>query len=128
RRPTVYQRGASARGLANATSSSFDVTAGGASELVFTVEPSNATAGVAIAPAVQVTARDAQGNSETAFTGNVTVALGANPGGGTLAGTAAMAAVGGVATFSNLSINRAGTGYPLVTSAAGLGNTPSTAF
>jgi len=64
----------------------------------------------------------------TGFTGTITVALGANPGGGTLAGTKSVAAVSGVATFSTLSINNAGTGYTLVASAAGLTGATSAAF
>src|SRR5207245_9196554 len=93
--------------------------AGSATQLVFTGQPSNTAAGVAITPAVQVTARDGQGNTATGFTGNVTVAIGANPSGGTLAGTATVAAVSGVATFSGLSIDKAGTGYTLVASSGG---------
>src|SRR5207244_2704876 len=106
----------------------FNITAGSATQLVFTGQPSNTAAGVAITPAVQVTARDGQGNTATGFTGNVTVAIGANPSGGTLAGTATVAAVSGVATFSGLSIDKAGTGYTLVASSSGLTDPTSTAF
>src|SRR5207245_6880328 len=97
-------------------------------QLVFSVQPSNTTAGAAMTPAVQVTARDGQGNTATGFTGNVTVAIGTNPGGGTLSGTATVAAVSGVATFSGLSINKAGTGYTLVASSGGLTDPTSTAI
>src|SRR5207247_5069353 len=97
-----------------------NVSAGGATHLVFAVQPSNATAGAAIAPAIQLTAEDVQGNTDPSFTGNVTVALGTNPGGGTLSGTTTVAAVNGVAAFSTLTINRAGTGYTLAASARGL--------
>src|SRR5439155_141384 len=86
--------------LADPTSTAFNITAGSATQLVFTGQPSNTAAGAAITPAVQVTARDGQGNTATGFTGNVTVAIGTNPSGGTLAGTATVAAVSGVATFS----------------------------
>ena len=44
---------------------------------------------------------------------SITVAIGTNPGGGTLSGTTTVAAVSGVATFSTLSINAAGAGYTL---------------
>src|SRR5204863_7653873 len=67
-------------------------------------------------------------NTATRFTGNVSVALGSNPGGATLAGTTTMAAVAGVATFGNLSIDKAGTGYTLTTSATGLTGQPSASF
>src|SRR5439155_523880 len=91
-----------------------------ATQLVFTVQPGTATAGAAIAPAVQVTARDAFDNTGTGFASSVTVALGANPGGGTLAGTTSVTAASGVATFSTLSINKAGVGYTLTVAGAGL--------
>ena len=44
------------------------------------------------------------------------MAIGTNPGGGTLSGTSPVAAVAGVATFTNLSIDKAGTGYTLTAS------------
>jgi len=44
---------------------------------------------------VEVTARDAFGNVATGFAGNVTLAIGSNPGGGTLGGTTTVAAVAG---------------------------------
>src|SRR5205823_4826839 len=97
-----------------------------AAKLVFTVQPTNAVAGASITPAVQVTAQDAQGNTATGFTGNVTVAIGTTPGSGTLAGTATVAASAGVASFANLSINKVGTGYTLT--ATGAGSATSAAF
>ncbi len=69
-----------------------------ATHLAFTVEPTNTTAGSTITPAVQVVAQDDAGNTVTSFGGDITIALGANPGGGTLAGTTTVAAVDGVAT------------------------------
>src|SRR3989454_12774176 len=56
------------------------------------------------------------------------MALGANPTGATLAGVGPVAAVAGVATFSNLSVDRAGTAYTLVASASGLSPATSAAF
>ncbi|PYO16366.1 MAG: hypothetical protein DMD31_02785 [Gemmatimonadetes bacterium] len=108
------------------TEADFRVALAG-TQLVFTVQPSNATAGAAIAPAVQVTAQDPQGSAVTSFTGNVTVAIGTNQHGGTLAGTKQVAAVAGVATFSDLSIDRAGGGYTLQATGASL-STVSTPF
>src|SRR5207245_11122613 len=81
-----------------------------------------------ITPAVRVPAQDARGTTATGFTGTVTAAIGANPGGGTLAGTASVAAVSGVATFSNVSINKAGSGYTLTAAATGLAGMTSTPF
>jgi PKD domain-containing protein len=94
--------------------------------LAFTTQPTTTQANQTMA-AVRVTARDASGNTVTSFTGTIIVALGANPGGGTLAGTKSVAAVNGVATFSTLSINNPGSGYTLVATGSGL-STTSAAF
>src|SRR5256886_404512 len=91
----------------------FDVTPGAATQLAFTVQPTNTAAGAPITPAVQVTARDASGNTATQFTGNITVALGANQGGATLGCVPTHAAVAGVASFPGLSLNKTGSGYTL---------------
>src|SRR3989475_7311454 len=93
---------------------------------MFSVQPSTATAGAAITPAVEVTAQDGNGNTATGFTGNITLAIGTNPSTGTLSGTKTVAAVAGVASFSGLSIDKAGTGYTLT--ATGAGSTTSAAF
>src|SRR3989440_185475 len=93
--------------------------------LAFTVQPSNTVAGAAISPAVQITALDPAGNPVPSFTGSVTVALGNNPGGSTLSGTTTVAAVNGVATFLDLSLNKTGTGYWLTATATGLNATSS---
>ena len=91
-------------GNLTANSTSFSITAGNASQLVFTQEPSNTTAGATMSSVV-VTVEDADGNPVTAGS-NVTLSL--EPGNGTL-GTNPTA--GGNATFGSLSITKAGTGY-----------------
>jgi Tol biopolymer transport system component/uncharacterized protein YjdB/plastocyanin len=95
--------------------------------LVFTVEPSAATAGVLIAPAVQVEVRRSWG-TDPRFAGSVTVTIGANPAGGTLGGVVTAGALGGVATFGSLWVDRPGTGYTLVATAAGVASDTSAAF
>ena len=104
----------------NATTAAFAIAPGPARQLAFAAAPTSATAGASLNPAVQVSARDSIGNVATAFTGNVTVALGANPGGGALGGTLTQQAVAGVATFGNLTIDRTGAGYTLTASATNL--------
>jgi hypothetical protein len=108
-----YRLSATASGLTGATSNTFDVTVGVAAQLGFQVQPSDAAAGSSITPAVTVEIRDAGGNRVTTASNNVTVAIGTNPGGGTLGGTKTVAAASGVATFANLSINKTGAGYTL---------------
>ena len=113
----------SALGLVSATSQAFDITPAPASQLVYAGQPLDATAGVFLSPSVRVEARDAFDNVDTAFTGTITVALGANPGASTLSGTLAVPAVAGVATYGDLSLNRVGVGYTLVASATAMNAT-----
>jgi len=91
-----------------------------ATKLAFTSQPDEAEAGGAITPAVEVAVLDGAGNPSAAFDGLVTGALDRNPGGATLSGTMSVAAVHGVATFQDLRLDRAGSGYTL---AARAGNT-----
>src|SRR5262249_36090218 len=49
----------------------------------------------------------------TSYTGNVTIAMASNPGNATLGGTLTLGLVGGVATFSGLSITTAAAGYTI---------------
>jgi len=104
------------------------VTPGAASHLAFTVQPSPSFLGTAMAPAVEVTAHDAFGNTTPAFTGAVTVAIGTNPGSGTLTGTLSHNAVAGVATFNDLQIDQPGIGFTLTAAAGGLTGATSATF
>lgn len=123
-----YTLAATATGLGGAVSSAFSVIVGPAAALAFLVQPSGTTGGAIIAPPVQVEIQDAGGNRVTSATSSVTVAIADNPGGGTLAGNTSVSAVNGVASFADLSINRAGAGYTLAASAAGLAGATSAGF
>src|SRR5207245_1529825 len=123
-----YTLTASASGFAPVPSTAFDVTPGTATQLAFTVQPSNTMAGAVITPAVQVSALDGAGNLVPSFTGNMTVALGNNPGGSTLGGTTTVAAVGGVATFSTLTLDKSAPGYWLSGTATVLSTATSASF
>lgn len=93
-----------------------------ATQLAFTVQPGDATAGASIAPAgvaaserasgavitAAVAIQDASGNVVTTATNAVTIEIDTNPAGGTLSGTATVNAVNGVANFPDLTIERAG--------------------
>jgi hypothetical protein len=126
---TGYTLTASGSGLNTATSAAFDVAPGPATHLEFTMEPTTATAGAVLAPAVQVTALDAAGNPVPGFTGNVTVAFGGTSGAGsTLGGTTTATAVNGVASFGDLSVSTTGTGYWLTATATGLAKATSSSF
>ncbi|MGQ0508588.1 MAG: kelch repeat-containing protein [Myxococcaceae bacterium] len=125
---TGYSLVASSAGLTSATSSNFNINAGAASRLAFTVQPGNTSAGATLTPALQIAVQDAQGNTVTGATNTIALALASNPGGSTLSGTTSLAASSGVTTFSNLSLNRAGTGYTLQATAAGLTSATSNGF
>ncbi len=125
---TGYTLTASSSGLTAATSTTFNVTAQVATQLLFSVQPSNSTAGDAISPAIQVEIRDATNKLVTAARDAVTVAIGTNPGSGTLAGTKTVNAVNGIASFSGLWINKAGTGYTLAANSGSLTGATSTGF
>jgi hypothetical protein len=91
--------------------------------LAFTQQPTNSAAGAALTPAVRVAVQDAVGTTLASFTGNVTIALTNNTTGAALQGTATVAAVAGVATFTDLSVDRAGTGYTLTATVGALQHT-----
>ena len=103
--------------ITGATSSAFNITPGTATHLAFNVQPANAVAGVAISPSVTVQVLDASNNVVTTDSSTkVTLAIGTNPGSGTLSGTLQQTAASGTATFAGLSINKTGTGYTLAAS------------
>jgi alpha-tubulin suppressor-like RCC1 family protein len=104
------------------------VGVGVATQLAFSTPPVATVAGAIIAPPIVVTAQDASGDPATSFTGAVTLAFGANPGASTLSGSLTAAAVAGLATFSNISLNHAGAGYTLTASSGALTPATSAAF
>jgi hypothetical protein len=127
-----YTLTASAGSLTGATSAAFDVlgTGGGtsATHLWYTVQPTVTDAGAPITPAVRVAAHDANGNVVTDYTGAITMSIRTNPSCANLTGTRTVAAVNGIATFSDLKIDIGGHGYTLLAQAAGLTEIQSSAF
>ncbi|HZZ78785.1 MAG TPA: choice-of-anchor Q domain-containing protein, partial [Gemmataceae bacterium] len=77
---------------------------------------------------VAVAAEDSLGNVDPTYNGNVTIALADNPGGATLGGTHTVAAHNGIATFSGLTLNNAGSGYTLRMTGAGIGSVQTYPF
>ncbi len=115
---------ASSGSLASGNSGPVTVTPAAPAKLVIQIQPSQtATAGVAFATQPVIFEEDAFGNLLTGDnTTVVTAYLGS--GAGTLNGTVAETFVGGVATFSNLSDNTAGT-INLQFAGAGLTSIPT---
>ena len=108
---------ATSAGLTSATSSSFTINASSATKVVYVQQPTNASAGATISPAVTVQLRDVYDNDVLSSGVNVSVAL--TSGTGTLSGTTTQATdVSGLATFNDLSINLVGSKQLTATSAS----------
>ncbi|MFN2589511.1 MAG: hypothetical protein ABR518_01920 [Actinomycetota bacterium] len=96
--------------------------------LEFGTQPSHITAGQAIAPAVTVRVLDRKDALVTNRVYSVTLSIANNAGGGSLFGTRTVNTVGGVATFSQLTIDKSGAGYTLLASNADAGQRESVGF
>ena len=104
--------------------------------LAFSTQPHAAVVGQDITgaainpsgPPITVQLLDANGNLMTGSSAPVTIALGNNPAGATLGGTTTVDAVNGVASFSNLTLNKPGGQYTLVASSPGLTSATSSPF
>lgn len=99
---------------------------GNATHLLFVTQPANATAGAPIR--VQVSAVDSNGGVVAVFNGRVTLALAANPGGDALHGTVTVTAVQGTATFTDVRIDQAASGYTISAATSGLTGATSGSF
>src|SRR5439155_625444 len=97
-------------------------------KLVFSSQPTTTTSTNTISPSPAVAVHDAYDNTATTDTTSVTVAIGTNPGSGTLSGTKTIAASAGVATFGGLSIDKAGTGYTLTATDGSFTSATSSTF
>ena len=106
----------------NTTSNAVTVAPSAATQLSITPLPSSSVA--AGTPfSLVITAKDANNNVATGFSGIVVVSLSSNPGGAILGGTLSVSAVGGIATFAGLTINIPQTGYTLQVSSGNLSTT-----
>jgi hypothetical protein len=79
-------------------------------------------------PPLTVRIVDGGGRVVTSASGTVTVAIGNNPGGAKLGGTTSAGTSGGVATFSDLTLDKAGNGYTLTASGPGFASQGSNSF
>jgi hypothetical protein len=84
-------------------------------KLEFLAQPTNTTAGVVFSPPIVVAVQDTSGNAITYATGPVMIAWSSGSTDG-IGGTRTVNAVNGVATFDDLSIERAGSAFTLVAS------------
>jgi hypothetical protein len=87
------------------------VGVGAAAKLAFILEPGNAVSQV-VMPPVSVMIQDINGHQVT-DSRSVTLSLWNNPAGGTLGGTTTVPAVGGLATFNDLTVDKADSHYTM---------------
>ena len=116
-----------ATGLGSPNTQALMPTLVGSSTLAFGQQPTPAAAG-AIMPTVTVDVENSAGSIVTSDNSYVTLSLGTNPFGGRLLGTTTVQAVNGVATFSGLWVDAAGTGYTLIATDGELASATSNAF
>ena len=117
---------ASSGGLTSAVSNAFAISAGTAAKVVFVQQPSDTTAGDTISPSVTVQLQDINDNNVSNSGVPITMAL--SSGTGVLSGTSPQTTdAGGLATFSDLSINLTGA-KNLTASSAGLTSAVSNTF
>lgn len=94
--------------------------------LAFSTQPGGANSGAVLSPQPVVTAKNGDDTTNTSFTGNVTLSVNTVSGSHSLGGTVTVAAVDGVATFTNVTDTGSGdgtltataTGYTSATSAS----------
>jgi hypothetical protein len=120
----AYTLQASSPGLQAATSASIAVTPAAAKALAFGQLPTAGSVGVVLNPTVTVLIEDAFGNLTTA-TYPVSLRLANSLFSNGLHGTLTQAAVGGVATFANLSLSSFGSNYVLLATSPGLSSATS---
>ncbi len=110
------------------TALAVSVAVGAKRKLAFISQPTDTVATNLISPQITVQIQDANGNLVSSATDTITLSILKNPGKGTLAGTLSTVAVGGVATFNSISIEKSGVDYVLQAVSPGLYTAYSAAF
>ncbi|MEW6026143.1 MAG: hypothetical protein AB1599_02460 [Planctomycetota bacterium] len=96
-----------------------------ATKLAFTQQPTAIAAGSTFSPSIVIAVQDANGNTVTTATNDITITAGP---GLTLTGITTRAAVNGIATFTVLGANCLAGSYTLTATATGLTSATSNAF
>jgi hypothetical protein len=128
-----YSLTATSGSLESAVSDSFTIAAGAPQKLEFTVQPSEAKAGVAFGIQPKVAVMDDYGNVATGSRVSITVSItpGASAAGALLSGEktrVAEDAFGGLVEYTDLVIDKAGSGYTLTANSIGLVSAVSSSF
>jgi len=119
---------ASGESLTPGDSAPFNVAIGNPTKLGITFQPTNSTTSGAIKGPPTVAVQDSAGNTITTSSAPITIAIGTNPGDGTLSGTTVKNAANGVSAFADLHINNAANGYTLTATSSGLTSATTSTF
>ena len=95
--------------------------------LTYTTQPQSRTLGTPL-PSITACVYNAQDVLQVGFVSPMTIALGVNPGPAILTGTLVQTPVSGCATWNNLLLDTAGTGYTLRATAPGVTSVDSNPF
>lgn len=112
-----------AYGTLSVASGTFGISPGGATQLAFTTQPGGGTAGVNWLQQPVVVVRDASGNTVTA--GSFAISLAVTAGTGSLFGTTSRFSSSGVATYTGLSMQAAGSNKVITATSPGLSSAAS---
>jgi len=116
---TGYRLLATSTGLTSTTSAAFDVAGGPPTRLQFVTQPASGRTSTPFVPSLEVRLLDSEGNRASGEA-DVTVSLASGTPGGALTGSTTLASTGGVASFTDLTIDGAGS-YALQASLPGGG-------
>src|SRR5262249_53058192 len=123
----------SASGVSGTNSSIISISPAAADHLVFATQPGSSSYGSALSPQPVLKTQDSFGNHSTVGLGtSQMVSLALSSGTGTLQGTAVLdigtSAGNGMAFFSGLTVNMAGSGKQLSATSSGLTSATSSTF
>jgi hypothetical protein len=117
--------------ISNGAGLSVTVGPATATNLLFSQQPGSSTGGIAFGTQPKVAVQDSYGNTVTADSSSVTLAItsGTGTAGATLSCTSnPLAASGGVATFAGCKIDKSGAGYTLTATDGSLASAASSSF
>jgi hypothetical protein len=123
----TYKLSAADASLTTATSGNITIAAGAATKLFVSDAPVFATAGQVLSPGVAVVVQDAFGNAVTSDKSTITLSVSTGPAGFDTGSTTSAVAVNGVATFSDLILDPAGS-YLLIATDGSLASGASTSI
>ena len=125
-----YTLTATGNGLTSTTSGTFDIIPASASKLAFTTQPTNVIAVIPFGVQPVVIIQDIFGNMVSSSSATISLSITSETGNAdaTLSGTYTVNAEAGVASFTDLNVDKTGSGYTLTATSDGLTSAVSSSF